>query len=684
MGYKKLNLPQGEEEFPEGLILISGRNSYGKSTILEGILYAFFGPKILGRKAESFITYNENKAEIYVYFILDHIKYYIYRSWKRTGSSSSKLFEMDKNSGSYREVKNFNVEEFFEISQEQALSTVFIKQGEVEKLANKTGAELRDMIIELFRLNIIEDALKFLEEDSKSKSYEKSTREKNRVPIERINEDITRIKQQNENDERDLLEKQKQKKYIDKEIKSFPSKELISELESLYKQKEISVEKYKSYKTDFEKKINSTDLNLEDFSSIDKISNKISSLSETRIELDLKKEELEKKRQAITKGMGITKGKIEDIKIKIAKMQSSLKFTEIKGGIEIARCPTCQSELTKEHYDSMIKEFTKDLEINRSKFESISQVIKQQDGEIKTIQNELDILVKEIAIIQNLKEDFENYQKYDFESNKLKKDLEAILLKNKDKIKEASLDAIQKKSLELERLTTELKGINKEIENKNEEINKNQIRVTELLEEIEEMKKLEIEIANLEIDIEHVNKAREFVRRFVTEYMVVKRLVKNIALTTDKYIKDFTSGQYSDLILDTSGTKKTGLSLKIKDNFNGQHESIEILSGGDRTALGMALRLAISELMSIIRPTKDSPKRNPKINFLLLDEPLAALDDVRRERILKHLIRSKTFSQIFLITHTAIPTDIQTHKIVVEKDHSNGISHATFYKATFP
>ncbi|MHA1234194.1 MAG: hypothetical protein ACTSQL_03800, partial [Promethearchaeota archaeon] len=102
------------------------------------------------------------------------------------------------------------------------------------------------------------------------------------------------------------------------------------------------------------------------------------------------------------------------------------------------------------------------------------------------------------------------------------------------------------------------------------------------------------------------------------------------------------------------------------------------LSGGDKTALGIALRLAISELMSKIRPTKESPRKNPKIDILLLDEPLAALDETRRERILKHLIKSKTFSQIFLITHTSIPTDINTHKIIVSKDHTTGISAAVF------
>ena len=153
MGYKKLNLPKDNDDFPEGLILISGRNSYGKSTILEGVLFAFFGPKVFrGRNAASFITYGEERAEIYIYFFLDKVNYYIFRKWRRTGSVSSKIFKMDK-SGVYHEIQKFNVKDFFEISPEQALNTVFVKQGEVEELANKRGAELREMIINLFRLN---------------------------------------------------------------------------------------------------------------------------------------------------------------------------------------------------------------------------------------------------------------------------------------------------------------------------------------------------------------------------------------------------------------------------------------------------------------------------------------------------------------------------------------------------
>jgi exonuclease SbcC len=260
--------------------------------------------------------------------------------------------------------------------------------------------------------------------------------------------------------------------------------------------------------------------------------------------------------------------------------------------------------------------------------------------------------------------------------------LNDFLSKHGDIFQDSSAEGVKELILKKERVSAELKGIKNEFDKINLNLQKNNQKLKERHDEIQKMLELQRKIDEYDIDLEHITKAKEFVRRFVTEYMVIKRLVKNIALSTDKYIKDFTSGQYSDLLLDLSGTKKTGLSLRIRDNFNGEYESTEVLSGGDRTALGIALRLAISELMGSIRPTKESPRKNPKIDFLLLDEPLAALDATRRERILKYLTKSKIFSQIFLITHTAIPPDINTSKIIVDKDLSNGISRARFEKPT--
>ena len=679
MGYRQLNLPKTNEDLPEGLILISGQNSYGKSTILEGVLFAFFGPKIFrARNAASFITYGESKADITIFFTLDNKKYNIYRKWGRSGSTSTKLFEWVKTS--YREIKDFNIENFFEISTEQALNTVFVRQGEVEELANKKGADLRDMIIDLFRLNIIDEALSYLDKESKTTKYDKEKLEKERVPIERIEKDISFILLENSELEKKIIENKKIKEDHEHKILLFPSDELITNLEALYNQQKIIEEKSLSYKSDFQAKIKNTNLSLKDFEPIANIIEKINLLAKEKSNIKTQKELVDKQRAATFKGLGKTRGRIEDSKSKIKKMEDSLNFTSKKDGTNIALCPTCQNKLTKEHYDEMIVKFNKEIKINQDKIKSITNILDNLDTEIDSHQNKLDKIKKRIIITQGLKGDYENYQKYELDLNKANDGLNTFLVKNKSKFIDPSAEKVKRLSIEKKTLSTELSAIEKEFKEKQKKFEINLVKIVDLKEEIKRMKDLEKSIGELEIEIDHINKAKEFVRRFVTEYMVVKRLVKNIALTTNKYIKDFTSGQYSDLLLDLTGTRKTGLSLKIKDNFNGVHESIEVLSGGDKTALGMALRLAISELMSKIRPIKESPKKNPKIDILLLDEPLAALDATRRERILKHLIKSKTFSQIFLITHTEIPSDINTHKIFVSKDHTTGISTAKFKK----
>ncbi|MHA1486006.1 MAG: hypothetical protein ACTSSC_02410, partial [Promethearchaeota archaeon] len=600
----------------------------------------------------------------------------IYRKWGRSGATTTKLFEWVKTS--FREIKNFNIENFFEISTEQALNTVFVRQGEVEELANKKGAELREMIIDLFRLNIIDDALAFLDRESKSAKFNKENLERKRVPIDRIKKDITGVELENVELEKKLADNNKAKKEHEQQISDFPSDDLISNLGSLYDQQKILEENSLSYKNDFQRKIKNTKLNIKDFEPISKINEKISLLINEENDIKSLKVTLDKRREATYKGLGKTKGRIDDSKKKIRKMEDSLLFTKNENNAEVAQCPTCQNELTKEHYNEMVNEFNKEIEVSQEKVKSIAKIIGNLDLEINEKQNKLDYVKKQITVIQGLRNDYQNYQQKTLDFDKAKERTNVFLAEHKSKFANINPANIKMLLIEKKKLNTELTAFIKESKENQKKIEGNLNRIVDLRGEVKQMKKLEKDIGKFEIDIDHISKAKELVRRFVTEYMVVKRLVKNIALTTNKYIKDFTSGQYSDLTIDLSGTKKTGLSLKIRDNFNGVLESIEVLSGGDKTALGIALRLAISELMSKIRPTKESPKKNPKIDILLLDEPLAALDETRRERILKHLIKSKTFSQIFLITHTSIPADINTHKIIVSKDHTTGISTAAF------
>ncbi|GAG29957.1 unnamed protein product, partial [marine sediment metagenome] len=240
------------------------------------------------------------------------------------------------------------------------------------------------------------------------------------------------------------------------------------------------------------------------------------------------------------KGLGKTKGRIEDITKIINKMEKSLKFTIKKDGKDFAQCPTCQKELTKEHYNEMRLTFQNEIKVNQNKVETISKIITNCNKEIKPLQKNFEETSKNLAIHQNLMTDFKNFKKYEEELKQIKMSLNEFLAQHQSKFEDSSLEGIKNLTVKKEKLSTELKAIVNELNEKNKKLRDNINRLEILNNEIQKMKDLETQIGEFEVDIDHINKAKEFVRRFVTEYMVVKRLVKNIAITTNKYIKDFT------------------------------------------------------------------------------------------------------------------------------------------------
>ena len=116
--------------------------------------------------------------------------------------------------------------------------------------------------------------------------------------------------------------------------------------------------------------------------------------------------------------------------------------------------------------------------------------------------------------------------------------------------------------------------------------------------------------------------------------------------------------------------------MSIKDEVLGFVKSQNLLSGGDKAAIGLGLRIGISELLKRIRPLKSSPYEPPKLDILVLDEPLGSLDEERRSKVIEGLVAEKKFSQIFLITHTNIKRRFSA-PIISIKTSSSG-STATF------
>ncbi|MGE5634207.1 MAG: AAA family ATPase [Deltaproteobacteria bacterium] len=163
---------------------------------------------------------------------------------------------------------------------------------------------------------------------------------------------------------------------------------------------------------------------------------------------------------------------------------------------------------------------------------------------------------------------------------------------------------------------------------------------------------------------------------FISTDIVEGKLSDILMKSTNFYLIPFTEGRYE--ITNISSTMRKikdrishGLTLTLVDNKDNITKNKGQLSGGDESALGLALRISISKLMSTIRPFKYVEKKVPMINFIIMDEPLTSLDEFRRNVIMNILMKDQSFKQIFLISHAEINEEENNYHSIVINDDEN-------------
>lgn len=173
--------------------------------------------------------------------------------------------------------------------------------------------------------------------------------------------------------------------------------------------------------------------------------------------------------------------------------------------------------------------------------------------------------------------------------------------------------------------------------------------------------------------LRHIQFLKGEVDGFISSYVIEERLANALKKSTNFYLTQFTNGRYQiNNIYSTMKKMKDrvshGLVISLLDNFDMMEKTKDQISGGDETALGLALRIAVSKLMGNIRPFKNIDKKTPMLNFIIMDEPLASIDSMRRNIIIKILTQDKSFKQIFFISHEEIDEFKDYNSIVVNYD----------------
>lgn len=468
-----------------------------------------------------------------------------------------------------------------------------------------------------------------------------------------------------------------------KEIKLNSLKELDEKLKQLDSElKEIEAIEVTIVRK--EKEIESLNLSIQEMQeSYQKIKEKIpetieekeNKLKEVLIEI----KENEKKIRELQEQLN--KNKAEQKLLETRKKEEEMHLNELMKAKAV--CPVCQTALNEKKKEEIIKEkkaliekFDKDKEtlneniVNEEKIilESKQNIERKKDEEekIKDEIRELKIAAEKEKKIQETKE---KQLKAETEAKELKKKIEG---KNKERIRLLSELIKEKIRLIVEQESLTIKKT--ELDEKNNELNSLKFNEEEFTKETIEFERKKEQLNSLTEQIKVLNlrikENKEDLEKITARKKDIERLEKNTKIleTRENDLKVFinaleaTQAELREMMIQTINEAlneiwpklypyKDITSVKIiateKDydihvEVNNKQEKVEgILSGGERTAVALAIRIALSLVLA----------RN--FSILILDEPTHNLD-VKTITSLSEMLREHLpllVQQTFLITH---------------------------------
>ncbi len=673
--FRDLELPQDGMEFLEGLIIVKGPNSTGKSSLFESILWCLWGATSVGLNNDELVSFSSTFCRVILQFEVAGALYKIDRTYNPADGMAVVLFMKQDKAWKRIADKSTSVgtklDEILGLELKQALNTLLVRQGEVAAIANATPTVLRKLLVDIYDIEILNkmtNHLDYFESNLDSKIYALSEDYQSPETIQeqvslcqgRITEYSESIRSRNE--EIDSSEK------ILKDIPDLPALKKISEITIKLAQENRDLDRQ--------------DKELQDHLSMaglldadeDLVLARLGSLKKVKERTESDKKEIETQKQSIDQEIGQISGLNRDLKEKVDTL------TDSRSEENDTICPTCSKPLSPKERDDLVIEYNEEMKSGIAKISALEKQRKQLVTETDQIEVRLKEIETSTEATKTAKDKKKRVDSIRSEISQSEDDLAKIL----SSASVSDIDALLKKfkapsvsdlQMQVARFKTTIKEAKKSTSEIESNIGREELQMSDLEGKEVLMKQIGAEIA----DLKRINEHAKYVRRklvsgFVADYVFQKRLIGIIRSATNQYVRFFTNNQYTSIDLEpTKSTKRSGsgLLLKIWDERDQAWKKTGQLSYGDRTAISLGLRLGISRTMSSIRPLRDSPALTPRVRSVLLDEPLGGLDKMRREAVVSNLVNDKNFEQIFLITHTDVQGWEGVPSIEVAKEGSS-------------
>jgi len=640
-----------EIDFTKGSTLLSGDIGSGKTSILLGIEFALFGLQP-GQRGTSLLRNGSNEGGVKIEFEIENKNIIVERTLKR-GKTVSQDYcaitvDNEKKETSVTELKS-NVLELLnypiEFSKKQNLLykfTVYTPQEEMKQIILQDPTTRINTIRHVFGIDKYKRILENSSTITSKLREEKRRKEGMTATLEQDKSDFLDKKIELETKQQNLL---------------LVEKELLSKTEQRKKiQEEIQeISKNIDEKRKFEQEIEKTELML---------TNKRETISENnKLAEQIKVQIQELKKLSFDKTL-INEIEQEVLSIKKEKDKFNKKFLEISSQIT--------SFNIKNEENKKIEQKFSDLEVCPTCLQNVDPIYRA--NVLNKIHNEFN---RNKKALQELEQDKIQINK---EINKLNSEILSREDKLNDlKILKIKLQGIQEKEnrlSEIEKLnqsfTKDLELLDKHVESLKQSV-ENLTKYDEIFQEkqkqldeaIKQERSVEIKIAELKKEIDVFSKHIKELQDKIEKTQEIKRQLNYIIELEDWLSKNFTSlishiekNVMARLKIDFSSLFSKWFAMLVSDSFDVrlddnftpiiEQQDYEIdyayLSGGERTAIALAYRLALNQVINSFLSkikTKD---------LVILDEPTDGFSEQQLDKM-RDVLQQLDVKQLILVSH---------------------------------
>jgi len=640
-----------EVEFPEGFTLLSGDVGSGKTSILLGVEFALFGLQP-GQRGSSLLRNGAEDGKVILEFEVDGKTVIIERNLKRGKTVSQTNCSIDINGEkkeiSVTELKNEVLEilnypkEFSKKQNVLYKFTVYIPQEEMKQIIIQDSETRMNTLRHVFGIDrykrILENASILsvkIREEKRAKEGLISTLERDKTELYSKEKEFELKYIDLDLFEKDIFEKREKRENIQKEKEEISRK--IEEKRKLQQELEktsLVILNKKNSISENDKTIQQLSLQIEEAEKIHFDESKINEFANSISIGKKKKEELQSNLMEISSQIHVLKAKNEE------NFSLHTKFFSLE------MCPTCLQNvdsvykanvLNKVHSD--MAENNKKLKIAEEERSSLLGKIKQIDLEVSQKEKELEALKFLRIRLQSVQEKRERLSGIRKLVLSLEKDIE--LLNQHTKTLKGSVFELSKFDSIFELKSKELQesmNVEKEAE----------IRTAELKKEIY---LFEIQIKSLQVKIKQTEELKKkFNYLSELEEWVSKQFVQLITITEKSVMvklkssfSKFFQEWFSMLVSDSFNTR---LSEDFTPIIEQQDYELDYnyLSGGERTAIALAYRLALNQIInSLLSKIKTR-------DLIILDEPTDGFSEQQLDKM-RDVLQQLNVKQLIIVSH---------------------------------